>query len=109
MMNAPKVSFNVMVNHELPTEVGTFNSNAAVFYNSGSYQDPGNFYKEPSYYVINLSEKWIAPSERFDVTVWVKNLNDARYNNSVVLVGPVGAVGNPAPPRTYGATVGFRF
>lgn len=109
MTNAPKVSFNVVLNHDLETEMGDFNFNAAVFYNSGAYQDPGNFYKEPHYYVVNASEKWTAPSGKYDVTLWVKNLNNALYNNSVVLVGPVGAVGNPAPPRTYGATVGFRF
>lgn len=109
MTNAPKVSFNILIGHELLTELGAFNSNAALFYNSGSYQDPGNFYKEPRYYVLNVSEKWTAQNGKFDITVWAKNLNDARYNYSVVMVTPVGAVGNAAPPRTYGATLGFRF
>ena len=109
LMLAPKVSFNVVANHELPTEMGTFNTNAAFFYNSGFYADPGNFYKEPKYHVINLSEKWTAPNGNFDVSVWVKNLNNAHYNYSIPLLGPIGAIGNSAPPRTYGATIGFRF
>ena len=109
MTNAPTVSFNVVMNHELATEIGTFNSNVAVFFNSGAYQDPGNFYKEPHYIVLNLLEKWTSPSGKFDVSLWANNLNDAHYNNSVVLVGPVGAVGNSAPPRTYGVAVGFHF
>ena len=109
MANAPKVSYNIVVNHELETNIGTFNTNAALFYNSGAFQEPSNFYKEPSYYVVNASEKWTAPGGKFDVTVWAKNLTNRLYNYNVVFVDLIGAIGNSAPPRTYGATLGFHF
>ncbi|HKX77895.1 MAG TPA: TonB-dependent receptor [Novosphingobium sp.] len=109
LTKAPKISYNIVANHELSTGIGTFNTNVALFYNSGAYQDPGNFYKEPSYYVLNLSEKWTAPDGNVDVTIWAKNLTDTLYNYDVVLVEGVGPVGNAAPPRTYGVTLGFHF
>ncbi|HKT84509.1 MAG TPA: TonB-dependent receptor [Novosphingobium sp.] len=109
LVKAPKVSYNIVANYELPTKMGTFGTNVALFYNSGAYQDPGNFYKEPSYYVLNVSEKWTAPEGNIDVTLWAKNLTNTLYNYDVVLVQGVGPVGNAAPPRTYGGTLGFHF
>ena len=105
---APALTFNVGVNHELDTSYGTFNSNATLFYNSGAYADPGNFYKEPRYYVVNLSEKWVSINQKYSITLWAKNLNDAHYNYSVPLVSPLGVLGNPAPPRTFGVTLGLK-
>lgn len=109
LAKAPKVSYNITANYEIPTDIGSFNTNAALFYNSGAYQDAGNFYKEPHYWVLNVSEKWTSPSGNADITIWAKNLTDTLYNYDVVLVQGVGPIGNAAAPRTYGATLGFHF
>lgn len=106
---APKFTSTFYVNHELETSAGTFTTNASVAYNDGYYVEPGNLYKEPKFHVVNLREEW-APNENFSLSLWVTNLFDRKYDQSVAAVGTVGFVGNTVgAPREYGFTARYRF
>lgn len=65
--------------------------------------------KQQSFERINLSATWNDASERFSLQGWVKNLTDVR----VQAYQSVGSDGTMyvqwAEPRTYGATVGYKF
>lgn len=106
--NAPELSYTLGATYDIPTRVGSFSTNATVSYSCGFYADPGNFYKEPHYYLVNLSAKWTSSNGKLDFSLWAKNLNNALYNLGINVLAPVGPVGNVGAPRTFGATFGFR-
>ena len=93
----------------METSVGKFDTNASVSTNSGYFAEPSNGYKEPSFYVINLSETW-SPSENFSLSAWVKNLNNRYYYQGLITALPTGVTGNsPGAPREFGVTARYRF
>lgn len=107
--NTPEWSYTFAATHELSTAIGTFTTSFNLNYRGTTYIDPGNRFKLPTRYVANLTERWTSNDEKLFATVWVKNLFDKRYDYGVNILAPVGLVGNPAPPRTYGTTLGFKF
>ena len=71
--------------------------------------DPGNLYKEPQFVVVNLHEEWAATAQ-LSLSVWVKNLFDREYDQSVAPVGGLGFVGiTPGAPREYGVGARYSF
>jgi iron complex outermembrane receptor protein len=58
--------------------------------------------------VVNSSLKWNAPGGRWWLRLWSDNLFNKQYF-SVAQETAYGNVGIPAPPRTYGLTVGGHF
>lgn len=105
----PKISYTANISHVLETAVGDFTTTANLNYRGKSYIDPNNRFPLPTRYVLGVSEKWTSLDKHLFATLWVKNLLDKRYDYSADLVTPIGIVGQPAPPRTYGASIGFEF
>lgn len=107
--NTPEWSYTFAATHELPTSIGTFTTSFNLNYRGKTFIDPGNRFRLPTRYVANLTERWTSIDEHLFATLWVKNLFDKQYDYGVNILAPVGLAGNPAPPRTYGATLGFKF
>ena len=107
--NAPKLTYTATATHVLPTEVGEFTTTASLNYRSDSYADPGNAFKVRRRYLLNATERWTSPNNRYFASLWVKNLLDKRYDYAINILTPAGLVGNTAPPRTYGFTVGVEY
>lgn len=107
--NAPEWSYTFAASHDLPTDIGTFTTSFNLNYRGRTFIDPGNRFALPTRYVANLTERWTSSDGHLFATVWVKNLFDEQYDLGVNVLAPVGLAGNPAPPRTYGATLGFNF
>ncbi|WP_242128662.1 TonB-dependent receptor [Sphingobium sp. Sx8-8] len=87
----------------------TFNANAA--YTDSFYWDADNILKQGAYTIVNGSIAF-SPSadDRFTVTLWAKNLaGEKYYGTQLTLAGFAGNIASPAPPRTYGIDVGFKF
>jgi iron complex outermembrane recepter protein len=106
---APKFSLNASATHTLDTAVGTFYSTASVNYRDTMYAD---FFEDVSVKertLVNLTERWEAADGQLSASLWIKNLLDERYDNSISLLSPVGLVGQVGAPRTYGVTVGYKF
>lgn len=109
LLFAPKYTGTLYANHTLDTDIGTFTTSANMAYNDGYYADPGNLYKEPPFLVVNMSEEW-SPDDQFSVQLWVRNLFDRKYDQSVAAVGTVGFVGNTVgAPREIGFTARYKF
>lgn len=63
---------------------------------------------QPTYYVDGLLT-FYGPDDRYSIGLWGKNLFDKRYISTVYdSPGYMGLVGY-APPRQFGATVGYKF
>jgi iron complex outermembrane recepter protein len=107
--NAPRLSTTTRITYRIPSPVGAFESTAAVNYVSFWYADPSNYYREPSHSVINLAETWSSADARDRVSLWVNNLGNSYYDLGINMLAPVGPVGNPGAPRTFGVTAGHRF
>lgn len=106
---APKFSGTVYASYELETSVGIFTSSGNVYYNGGYYVEPSNLYKEPNYAVADLTEEW-APDETFALSLYVRNLFNEKYDQTVLANNVLGFVGNTVgAPREYGFTARYRF
>lgn len=105
--NTPEWSYTATLSHVLSSAVGDFTTTASLNYRGDAFVDPGNRFALPTRYVMNLTERWTSSDERFFASIWVRNLFDEQYDYGINILPPLGLVGNPAPPRTYGLTVGF--
>lgn len=81
---------------------------ANVAYHSGAYADSQNLAKQPRYTAMNTTATWTDDSGKYNVMLWARNLANAEYPSNV---GPSTSqwTFNPAPPRTYGVTLGVKF
>jgi iron complex outermembrane receptor protein len=106
---APRISFNVRASYDIPSPIGDFNTTAALAYTGSWYGDPGNFYRQPSHSLVNVAETWTSSDGHNYLSVWGKNLADKKYDVGINMLAPIGAIGNPGAPRTYGVTIGRHF
>lgn len=116
MPHAAPFSASFVVNYLYPTSVGDFNFNVAYNHGGDYYFDPDNgrgqldpsLDKQKSLDLVNTSWRWNSKGERYDVTVWGRNITDQRYL-SIVGELTVGTTWGPVPPATYGVTFGVHF
>ena len=59
---------------------------------------------QPAYNVANLSLSWTDASERFNITLWGKNVFGKEYRAYTLNLGILGTTSYYAPPASYGAT-----
>jgi iron complex outermembrane receptor protein len=98
---------NLSAQYNLPTAIGKFTLGATWNYNDGFFYDPQNRLANPSYNQVNANLTW-EPEDGKWVRLWVNNLLDERYY-STVQPSNFGDLYFPAPPRTFGVTVGAEF
>lgn len=106
-LDTPPVVYTVSATYEIPTSSGDFALSATYAHNSGFYWDPANQTKQPAYGLLNSQLGWTAPRGGLYAKLWVNNLTDKHYYTTVAL-SQVGTLYQPAAPRTYGVTVGFK-
>jgi iron complex outermembrane receptor protein len=98
---------NLSAQYKLPTSIGRFTLGGTWNYNDGFYYDPQNRLRNPSYNQVNANLTW-EPEDGKWVRLWVNNLLDERYY-STIQPSNFGDLYFPAPPRTYGVTLGAEF
>ena len=109
LVQAPKLGLQATATHSLQTDIGTFETTASVNYKGKAYVDPQNQFVFPERTLVGLSEKWTSRNGATSITAWAKNLTDNQYNVAAALLTPVGVIGSPGAPRTYGLTIGQKF
>lgn len=107
--NSPKISYTATVSHVLETSIGDFTTTGNLNYRGKTFVDPNNRFELPKRYLLNLSEQWVSSDSHLFATFWIKNVLNKQYDYAINLVAGIGLAGNPAPPRTYGASLGFEF
>ncbi|PTR05806.1 MULTISPECIES: TonB-dependent receptor [unclassified Novosphingobium] len=96
----PPFSGSFDVNYTLDFLRGRLKLNANVFYSDSYYFDALQQLRNPSYTMLNLRATWTDPSGKFDVAVFGKNVNSAKYY--------IGIAADPSAARvTYGAPALF--
>ena len=109
LVQAPKYGVQAAFTYTWQTGIGTFDTTGTVNYQSRMYADAQNEVKLPDRTLLGLTEQWTSTDGSTYVSIWGKNLTDEAYDLSMSLLTPVGPIGNPGAPRTYGVTVGRKF
>lgn len=90
------------------TDLGSVTLFGEVTYHSGLHYDTQDLSVQAPYALVNSSVSWAAPSARWDVKVWAKNLTNRKYVGAFV-VSNVAMMYNPAPPLTGGIQFDYHF
>ena len=105
---ATKFTATLGAQYRAPLMGGELTADVNALYNDGFYTEVDEGRRQDNYVLVNASLGWVAPDERYSVSVWGKNLTD-----EAVLLSNDGAVHGTAvsyqPPRTYGVTLGVKF
>jgi iron complex outermembrane recepter protein len=105
---APTTTFNVGANYGVALLGGNADINLAYFHSSGFFTSPDNTINQPSYELLNASIGWTDPSRRWTGRLFARNLTNQFYAISLVET-PAGDARTTGAPRTYGATIAYRF
>jgi iron complex outermembrane receptor protein len=105
---APAFSGNIGVDYTIPMQTGDVNLNITASYISKIYRTIDDRLTEPGYPLLNASVRWTPGNKGVTITAWGKNLNGVQYHSFGAALN-FGYVGAPAAPRTFGATVAYKF
>ena len=105
--NTPPITFSISAVYKVETAYGNFALTANEHYSSPYPLSPDNTLKERADNLVDASLLWTAPSKRYDVQLYVRNLFD-RYtfingietNSFAVVFGT---------PRVFGITLGVHY
>jgi iron complex outermembrane receptor protein len=105
-VRTPEFSASLTASYTIPTSFGAFDLVGSYTYNSGYFWDPDNRVEQDAYDLLNASIQWTAPSERYYVRLFGRNVLDEEYlaNGSDTNFGDIVV---PAAPATFGVAVGF--
>jgi iron complex outermembrane receptor protein len=107
-VRTPKITVDVGLSYKVPTATGDWDANLLYYFNDGFAEEPDNRLRQPSYNIVNASLGYALAGGKWDVHLWTKNLFDAHYYTSL-FSNTFGDMESPAPPRTYGITLGAHF
>lgn len=105
----PPFSGTLSVDYRFHTDLGLIRPSVTLVYNDGFYWQTDNRLTQPAYTLLNTSLTWSSPNSRYDVSLWGKNVTDARYYIARVTVARIGDAQEQAPPETYGVTFTAHF
>jgi iron complex outermembrane receptor protein len=108
MAFAPAFTLSVAPRYTLNTKAGEVQFEADLYHNSGWFAEPDNRLRQPAYTIVDTSLRWSPANVRFSITLWAKNLSNQRYLTALASQAN-GDFAVYAPPRTFGASVGYRF
>lgn len=115
LSNAPEFSVRVAGSYDIPVgETGTLNLRADL-----NFQDKVSFTEfnnsdavQPAVATVNAGVRFTAPNDRWSIDIWGRNLTNEFIITNNIITAPLFnsvRVGSIAPPRTFGATLGFNF
>ena len=98
---APKLTFSSSATYTLPTNSGDFSLNGTLYHNSGFFWEPDNRLRQPQHDLLNASLSWIAPSKKYEMRVYGKNLLN-EYYLAYASESTTRDSYSPEMPRNYG-------
>lgn len=109
LRQAPRNSLYLALHYEHPVGDGRLRARLDYRYQGKSFREPDNSVTiQPGFDLVDSSLAYEAADNRWEVTLWAKNLFDREYITHLYVLG-----GNDyalfGPPRTYGLTVTFNF
>jgi iron complex outermembrane receptor protein len=107
---APKLKFNVGANHQMSLgRTGTLVLSGNLAYNSGYFSEPDNVVEQHPFATADASVEWRPGPRAPSIRLWVRNLTDSHYYNSLVTFPTTGVLQSPAAPRRLGASIAYGF
>jgi len=105
----PDWTVDLGADYTIPLSSGSLLVSGHYFHSDGWYAEPDNRLRQSAYDILNASLTWrIGDDERVSLTAWGKNLTDEAYAATLQTQAPADVL-VPAPGRTFGATVGYKF
>jgi outer membrane receptor protein involved in Fe transport len=83
--------------------------NGNMAYNSGYFSEPDNVVRQNAFATIDVSAEWRPTAHGLSLRLWVSNLTNAHYYDSLVTFPTTGVLQRPAAPRRIGVSVGHSF
>ena len=108
LTRSPKFSGSIRATYDVPTDIGLFSLTGSLYYNSGFAWEPDNRLKQPKYTLAGLNLRWRDPSERYEISVYGRNLLN-KYYYSFMISSALRDSGSPEMPRNYGVTLTTKF
>jgi iron complex outermembrane receptor protein len=109
--NAPSFSVNYLVRYNWNMLGGNMALQLDGVYYDDQYLEAtnGGASFQKAYGITNGHLTYTGPDEHFQVSAWVKNLSDEVYKTYTLDLGILGATAFYGPPRTYGASLAYRW
>ncbi len=115
LSNAPPFSLRFAGNYDIPVgDAGTLNLRAdvnvqgKVFFTEFNNNDA----VQPTATTVNAGLRFTTKDDRWSIDLWGRNIGNAFIISNNIITAPLFnsvRVGSLAPPRTFGATLGFNF
>jgi outer membrane receptor protein involved in Fe transport len=78
-------------------------------FNSGYFSEPDNVARQDAFATVDASVEWIPNRRGPSVRLWVLNLTDTNYYDSLLTQPTAGVIQRPAAPRRFGASIAYAF
>jgi iron complex outermembrane receptor protein len=111
LAQVPKWRLTGAFDYDVTTPQGEFALNVNAAYTSRIAWDADNFLQQKGYVLLNASLTYQLPgNDKFSVSLWGKNLTNKQYYVGVLTeAANNGDIAAPAPPRTFGIELGYKF
>jgi iron complex outermembrane receptor protein len=105
---APELKFNIGANHSIALGAsGTLLLSGNLAYNSGYYSEPDNVVRQNAFATVDASVEWRPNARGPSLRLWVLNLTDTHYYDSLLTQPTAGVIQRPAAPRRFGASITY--
>jgi outer membrane receptor protein involved in Fe transport len=107
---APEFKLNIGANQEIPLGgAGSLLLSGNLAFNSGYFSEPDNVARQDAFATVDASVEWIPNRRGPSVRLWVLNLTDTNYYDSLLTQPTAGVIQRPAAPRRFGASIAYAF
>ncbi len=109
LRQAPETSYNVQANYSLPAANGEWGFSVSFSHVDEQITDyvfPGTVIQEQD--LLDARVGWTSTDERWEASLWGKNLTDEDYISHSYVIGP-GVIGVWGAPLTFGLSVNHNF
>ncbi len=106
--HSPDFSGNIGGDYRFETNHGDVVASANYSYQSSFAWDADNRLRQRPYGLVNASVRWTPANSHWELMVWGKNLNGAKYS-VYTTANVVGDEESPGAPRTFGVTATHHF
>jgi len=107
LIRAPHVSGNFSADYAISSSAGDFRLNATWSHTGSFFYFPDQSMEQSPVNLLSASVKWVDPQGRYDVRLWGANLTGEQYFSFGSESIAYGQQFSPAPPRTFGISLGL--
>ena len=106
---APSFAGNVGYSYDIPIDFGTLELYSNLNYSARYSTEIDNYRKIGPITLLSSGLTWTDNTDHYSVKLWGKNLTNKYYYAGFQSIVSFTDFGTPAPPRTYGLTLTYRF